>query len=323
MGFLNRGLLCSSLILASIASRSVGDNGWEGRILSFTEENDAIFHTDRHYTQGAVISFLSGDEALPGWLATVSDALPTIGFRSEARKFGIAAGQEIYTPANLQISSLITDDRPYAGWLFAAFTLQRRGEASKTWQALENLRLELGVIGPESFAADAQKTTHQDRPEGWSNQLGTEVGFALRYDRRYLYRLQLQEDRWALDVIPSVSVSGGTVATFAGLGSMMRVGYHIPNEFETPKQPTPLGYGEFAFAGADGRYVVRNIFLDGNTFHASPHISKQPWVADFRGGLTIVLKSVELTGAATLRTREFHGQKNNDPFGTATLTWKI
>src|SRR6266404_3977956 len=127
---LGRGLTCSILILVGSAGRSVGDNGWEGRILSFTEENDAPFHTDRHYTQGASVSFLSRDEALPGWLASISDYLPAIGLHVEARKFGIAAGQEIYTPANLQTSAVISDDRPYAGWLFGSFTLQRRGPVS-------------------------------------------------------------------------------------------------------------------------------------------------------------------------------------------------
>ena len=157
---LGRGLTCSILILVGSAGRSVGDNGWEGRILSFTEENDAPFHTDRHYTQGASVSFLSRDEALPGWLASISDHLPAIGFHVDARKFGVAAGQEIYTPANLQTSAVISDDRPYAGWLFGSFILQRRGPVSAAWSTIENVRLDLGVIGPESLAKDAQETTH-------------------------------------------------------------------------------------------------------------------------------------------------------------------
>src|SRR5256885_11611569 len=56
--------LFRSLLLA-VAVSGVADNGWEGQILSFTEENDAPAHTDRWYTQGGRITYLSRDNALP------------------------------------------------------------------------------------------------------------------------------------------------------------------------------------------------------------------------------------------------------------------
>src|SRR5437016_14537534 len=91
---------------------TLADDGWEGRILSVLWENDVTAHTDRHYTQGARVSYLSSDDALPGWLNTFSRHLPAIGFDVEARKFGLGAGQEIYTPENLQIANFLTNDRP-------------------------------------------------------------------------------------------------------------------------------------------------------------------------------------------------------------------
>jgi len=104
---------------------------------------------------------------------------------------------------------------------------------------------------------------------------------------------------------------------------MLRFGYRIPNEFEASKQATALHYGAYLFTVADGRYVIRNIFLDGNTFTSSAHIEKKPLVADLQIGLTIVLKRVELTAAQSLRTREFKGQRSNDSFGSATVTVKF
>src|SRR5205823_1802925 len=145
----------------------------------------------------------------------------------------------------------------------------RRGEVSSAWQALENLRLDLGVIGPESLAREAQYIAHSSKPRGWDHQLKTEVGFDLAYERRYRYALRDKEGQWGADLVPSLIGSGGTVATFLELGTMLRFGYRIPNEFEASKQATALHYGAYLFTVADGRYVIRNIFLDGNTFTSS------------------------------------------------------
>src|ERR1051326_6061794 len=77
---LNCRFLYFSIFLAT-SLPGLADNGWEGRILSVTEENDASGGTDRHYTQGASISYLSRDEALPGWLARGSALLPEVGYK--------------------------------------------------------------------------------------------------------------------------------------------------------------------------------------------------------------------------------------------------
>src|SRR5258706_12440977 len=94
------------------------DNGWEGHILSFMWENDATAGSDKHYTQGARISYLSKDDALPQWLNRFSTWLPETGFEAEARKFGLAVSQEIYTPEDLDLRNVVLGDRPYYGWLY-------------------------------------------------------------------------------------------------------------------------------------------------------------------------------------------------------------
>src|SRR5437879_2932188 len=111
---MRRGFVYSLFIFLGSADLWA-DNGWEGSILSVTEMNDVTGGTDRHYTQGARISYLSADEAFPLWLPSFSSSIPQIGLDVQARKIGFALGQEIYTPENLKASTVITDDRPYAG----------------------------------------------------------------------------------------------------------------------------------------------------------------------------------------------------------------
>jgi lipid A 3-O-deacylase len=312
-----------SALVALFTGSLRGDNGWERSSVSLTWDNDASYETDRHYTQGAQLSYYSEDDALPGWVRAISDFLPDVGFETEARKWGANAGQQIYTPEDLNERELIKDDRPYAAWLFAGVKLQRRGPGSFGRPAMETLRFEGGIIGPEALGKEAQGVLHLVEPEGWRNQLRTEPGFILEYDRRYLFRTDLNDGGWKVDLIPYGTLTAGNVFTFAGIGANTRVGWNIPNEFEAASGPTPWHYGVYCFLGIEGRAIARNIFLDGNTIRDSHSVDKEPLVGDFRAGITLVLKRIEISVSQTFRSREFETQKDNDSFGSATLLLKF
>ena len=311
-----------ALILLLIPSAHA-DNGWERQTVSVIWDNDATYGTDRHYTQGAQLTYYSADDELPGWMRKISDFLPDVGFDTEARKWGLNVGQQIFTPDDLNTGRLIEDDRPYAAWLFAGLKLQRRGPGSFGWPVMETIRFEAGVIGPEALGREAQSIVHLVEPEGWRNQLRTEPGFLLYYDRRYLYRHALNERNWHLDFLPYLTLAGGNIMTYGGLGGNARIGWNIPDEFETVKALTDFAYGWYFFLGLEGRAVAHNIFLDGNTIRDSHSVDKEPLVGDFRTGLSLVLKRFEITASQTFRSREFERQKHNDSFGSLTLLVKF
>ncbi len=76
----------------------------------------------------------------------------------------------------------------------------------------------------------------------------------------------------------------------------------------------------YAFAGASGRAVARNIFLDGNTFVDSPSVEKNPFVADFQIGVAGIYRGVRITLSEIFRTPEFKEQRGSDRFGSLTLS---
>lgn len=315
-------LLSAGLAFLSGSAVCWADDGWEKRIVSLTWENDAIAGTDQHFTQGARIEYLSADNTLPSWLQSFSSFLPSLGYEVEAQKYGLACGQEIYTPADLDNPNPIPDDRPYAGWLYTRAMLQRRGQGPWNLLTREKLHLDLGVIGPESLAEDTQKTWHSRSPQGWSHQLRTEIAFLLRYQRDYLVQFRNSESDWGLDLIPHVGAAGGTVQSFVNLGATMRFGYRLPNEFAWGTSSVP--WGIYGFTTFDGRAVFRNIFLDGNTFVKSPHVAKEPLVGEFVAGLTLVFRHFEATGSYALRTREFTSQDGvTESYGSASLRFKF
>ncbi len=174
------------------------------------------------------------------------------------------------------------------------------------------------------MADDTQKDWHDDAPAGWHNQLRTEIGAVLRYDRQYRYALRSADQFWGFDFRPHVGAGVGNVATYLIAGPSIRLGINIPDEFAPAREESaPPRFGAYLFTGVNGRLVAHNIFLDGNTFVNSHRVDKELLVGDWQSGLTVVLKNVELTAAYTVLTHEFKLQKTTDSYGTATVTIKF
>jgi lipid A 3-O-deacylase len=285
-------------------------------------ENDALRNSDRHYTQGLHIGYLSSDTGAPGWLRRFSEFLPALGFEAAGLKYGFEIGQEMYTPEDLDAPDVIADDRPYAGWLYGAALLQRRGRGLAGVYAMETLRLELGVVGKESMAEQTQKVWHGRDPRGWDNQLETEPGLCLRYDRDYLFRWR-NWGRWDLDALPGLDAALGNIDIHLGVRATVRAGYNIPNRHEVPGRKTPKSWGAYMFVTGGVKAVAHSIFLDGNTWEDSHSVEPEPFVASLVSGINLVLGSVELLAANHYISHDFRGQRHSDSYGAISLIYKF
>jgi len=297
------------------------DQGTEGSALYLIWENDALRGSDRHFTQGGHILFLSSDDGSAAWMRRLSGWLPTLGFQAEGMKYGVEIGQEIYTPEDLDAVEPIPDDRPYAGWLYGAALLQRRGRGPADVPVMETLRLDLGIVGEPSLAEAAQKVWHGRDPKGWDNQIKTEPGLVLRYDREYLFRLN--SGRWDFDVLPGMDAALGNIDIHVGVRTTARAGYNIPNRFEVPGHKTPKSWGAYMFVTVGGKAVGHSIFLDGNTWRDSQEVAREPWVATLRSGCGIALGPVEVVASNHYVTHEFRGQRHSDSYSSLTLGFKF
>ncbi|HTD66407.1 MAG TPA: lipid A deacylase LpxR family protein [Candidatus Limnocylindria bacterium] len=305
-------------ILFSGAMRA--DNGWDRAVLVVHEENDSRL-SDRHYTQGSRLSFLSRDYASENWMTAHT---PSLGYEAARWKWGLEGGQEIYTPENISAHQLIRGDRPYAGWLYGAAIFQQRGTNGRGMELMETFRLDAGVVGPESQADDAQITWHHfwgfDRPNGWRHQINTEVGVQLGYDRRHRFVLG---DKWSLQLLPEAGCNLGNVRTDFHAGSSLRAGYNIPNEFGLNESHGGADLGAYLFGGLYGQAVVVDIFLDGNNFRESHSVNKEPFVAEARFGIAFTSRHFELNVRHVDRSYEFHGQNERDGFTSILLIMKF
>lgn len=303
----------------------------QGSVLTLTEENDFVDKTDRWYTQGAKISYLSADQQTPRWTHSMLEHIPTVGFSTGAERIGFEVGQSMFTPEDVETSLPQPDDRPYAGWLYGGFILQRRGFGAGDILNLENLELQLGIIGPGAFAEPMQTWWHHRAPQGWENQLEDEFGVALRYGRSWLIPLP-DRDRRYLDVLPLAGLSVGNVDTSFRMGTMLRAGWNLPDDFGVqpinsvintegglPRSLTSKRWSFYLFTGVEGRAVLYTAFLDGNLFQDSLSVDKEPFVGEWRSGFVAQLHWVELAYTQIFQTHEFESQPGAQVYGSFTV----
>lgn len=299
--------------------------------ISFYFENDIFSDTDRYYTNGVRLSWLSPDLEsldLPGWAKQLKSAIPGLNRAGYTNNIGLALGQAMYTPEDIESSALVTDDRPYAGWLYGALSLHNKSDIH-----LNKLELALGVIGPESQAEETQRYVHEERdllvPRGWDHQLRTEVGAILTYEhqRRYSYPSKAE---WGADLISMGSVSLGNVLTQVAAGVTTRAGYNVPASFHGnrirvsgyvqpngPVQQKP--WSAYIFGSCELRAVARDITLDGNSTKDSHRVERIPFVGEAEVGFGVRYRRYQLRYSHVLRTEEFAGQGGSQKFGSLGL----
>ena len=296
--------------------------------LSVIFENDLFYHADRDYTNGVEVSWSPSDkgaEVLPSSIQTaLSDILDLRSVRSS-----YSLGQMMFTPEHTATAIPLVGERPYAGFLYGALALTEQEGTDQS-----QLRVQLGMIGPASLAADSQKLIHRLRgialPQGWRTQLRDEPGLVISYEKRRTFVSLHDSDGAGMDFRARFGGTVGNVFDYLNTGITGRVGFHLPKD-DGPSliEPSIMGsyaydpvssFGAYLFAGAEARLVGRNIFLDGNSFHSSRWVAKKTLVGDFIAGGAVTFEQFQLSFVHTFRSREYSGQKDFDEFGTLSLS---
>lgn len=308
-----------------------GARSEEGGTLTLIIENDRLANTDRHYTHGMRLSWLSAADDVPEWARGMAGHVPLFAAGSQLR-IGYGLGQSIFTPEDTSTSALVPDDRPYAGWLYGTFSL-----VADSRTRLDSLVLDVGIVGPAAFGQDIQNDYHNligvGRANGWDNQLDNEPGFVLYYERKWRKLKEFSTHGLGVDITPHIGGSLGNVFTYAAGGIAVRFGEDLPNDYGPPRIGPSLpgsgffvpadGFGWYLFAGTESRLVLRNIFLDGNTFSDSHDVSKRILVGDFQVGAAITFDTFRVTFSHVFRTREFRGQPQADRFAAVSLSVRL
>ena len=190
----------------------------------------------------------NGPFDLAGDIAPIfsQDGAPRDGSTAEhSRRYAMFIGQSIFTPKNLTLKPPDPRDRPYAGWLYAGTSLLQESNR----HMLENLELDLGVVGPGSLARQTQNDFHQfigvAQAKGWSHEIQTEPGGMLTYERLYHVPL-LGTHNDGVDIVPQYGATVGNVMTYGDAGALLRIGKNLQADYG-PARIRPALSGKISF----------------------------------------------------------------------------
>ncbi|HYW06575.1 MAG TPA: lipid A deacylase LpxR family protein [Longimicrobium sp.] len=215
----------------------------------------------------------------------------------------IGLGQRIYTPRR-DAPTPIAGERPYAAWLYAA-----AGVTRETAGRRRTLAVEVGVTGPPALGEPVQNGVHRlagsRRQEGWSHQLGFEPGILAR----------LEDSIWmgraapvlrTVRLAPTARVVLGNVRTAGAAGVSVEAGGAA---------------GLYARLGGEGEWVVRDLFLDGNSFRGNSTARKLPGVARGEAGVGFRGRGRAGEYRVVARSREYRAQPGAHVHGSLVFTW--
>jgi len=314
------------------------------RTMTLYMENDLFYKTDRQYTHGTKLSWISpdlsdyrDDPLVPAWSYPLIERLPFINESGYQRSISFSLGQSMYTPEEIERSDLIKDDRPYAGMAYLAV-----GFHSKNDRQMDTLEFDAGIVGRHSYAEDWQTAIHEwvdaTEPKGWAHQLHDEPILNVFFERKWRLFQRKYSRGFGSDCIPHIGCGIGNALTCANAGGEVRFGWNLPNDFGTyiirpgsdsnaPVDNTdPRLYNLFRRAGVhlffavDGTVVAHNILLDGNTFRDSHSVDKKHFVACFVGGIGFIVNRFKITYSHVYQTKEFKTQAKEQQYGAISLS---
>ncbi|MCC5848657.1 MAG: lipid A deacylase LpxR family protein [Verrucomicrobia bacterium] len=294
-------------------------------------ENDIFGSTDRYYTHSTRFEFMLNERNAQDQarFKPPEKILPENASYFHTLYFA----QHIYTPSDLTVSERMEDDRPYAGWLYVGVATNVR-ISEKT----ENVfSVNVGLVGSSALAGQTQTEFHRwidsQKPMGWDNQLLDEPAVDVSFVRNYR-PCGRPKPGLAYDAIFSTGANIGNVFIHGKIGSVVRIGINLPDNYGPVGVPDKMyaPHNEvgstqksfYLFAGTEVRGVLRNIFLDGNTFRSSHSVDKKPLVVDaYCGFETKFCEKISLLYMYQIRSKEFEGQEDSHRYGTFAFSYRF
>ena len=308
------------------------DSGKE-YLVSVAVEND-LFGSglDKNYTNGVRLTYMDINARIPWPVRESLDWFPFFSINDTAAVY-YSVGQNLYTPSDITIANPGQNERPYAAWLYASAGLTVLKD-----EYIDQAEVSIGMVGPAALGEETQKFVHKHispdskNPQGWSHQLKNEPGLILSWERMWPTYHEIDAPYFDIRTTPYAGATLGNIYTYANTGvtfafmpksqnlqaSPTRVRPSIPGSgyFDIPKDK----WGWYLFAGAEGRAIPRNIFLDGNTFTDSRDVDKKPFVGDLSAGFAVTYDDLRFTYTLNYRTLEYDGQDDQSLFGSVSLT---
>ena len=279
-------------------------------------ENDSISGEDCNYSHGTRLDYLYTPEP--------------------ARAYGLSLMQTMYTPETHTFGR-VEGEHPYCGYLALGGAFMTRGVDFGC-----STELQVGVTGNASLAGKTQNAVHElfdmEKWRGWTDQIHSEV--TVQLSSRQVLRVPAMEcklrDDWETDGALQFYESAGSFTVAGDIGFFFRVGKNLPPSLSSNNiQPTHFALNPllkpdyrreatsyFLLAGVSGRYVARDLTIDGGLFHDFERsCSRKPWQAEAQLGVGVSCRGIDYYCGLMLHSRTYRTQDKNSLMGVFTISW--
>lgn len=317
------------LLLLELSSLQADE--WELKNFNFYMENDSDVQTDQDYSYGSEISLLYYRKEIED----IKLHIPFTDYKSAENYISFSYSQEIYTPNNIKDSSLVSNERPYAGYMYFSIGIYQSNN-----NVLKSLVMQAGLVGPSSHMESVQKFVHgligSPTPNGWENQLQDELTLQLNYSQKYYYNLDKIYNLDAV-LIPEFGFDLGNASTKLETAALFRWGWGIPKNYGTETMTNnsyskvPLSskssvHKKWLFCfnlGTRLNAIAQDIFLDGNTFTKSHSVEKNNFTIEGYYGFSLKYKDIGIDYLRQHTSKEYKNQKTNSGYGSFQFTYNF
>lgn len=264
----------------------------------FSYENDFFSATDRDYTQGYSLEFVS----------TKLEKNPInhlfFNLKNSSYKYGLSIEHIGFTPSDYVSKEIQFGDRPFASAIMLkSFNIAehsaKKRRISQTFS--------LGIIGPGAFGKEMQveihKATGNKVPGGWDNQIQNDL--VLNYRIGYEQQLLSHTNVFALQINSSLQL--GTLFTNASLGFNTQVGIiNSPFTLINSKKKFQL----YVYAQPNINVIGYDATLQGGVFNRESIYtikanSVERFTAQFNYGIILKTKTLYFEYSKSFITKEF------------------
>lgn len=306
-------------ILLIFAAVSVQAQNYKNEF-GFSSDNDAYLlrGQDRYYTNGLFINFRHA----------INEA--KIGERLEKKTYELNVGQRMYNPRSGFAPNPATQDRPFAGYLYAEGALKWFYKNESVFRGA----VQIGTTGPDALAEKGQEFLHKTigfyKPAGWEYQIRNEI--AVNASAQYLGLLHRSANQ-AFDLSFEGYANAGTTFSGAGAGLLIRIG-KVNQFFNSAYTHAVIGNSAtkplvdkefFFYAKPQFNLVVYDATIQGSLFnHDSPvTFDVKPYVFAQQLGFNYSSRRFTLDFGLLFKTKELKSDAKAHQYGTISMFYRF
>lgn len=306
----------SLLFISSVANAQRYKNE-----LGLKSDNDSYLGqgSDRYYTNGLFINFRHALE---------QKKLP---LHLEKITYEISLGQKIFNPYSGYAPDPATQDRPFAGYLYA--------EAAMNWfyrnESVLKTGIQIGTTGKNSLAEAGQKLLHNTFPfysiEGWDYQIKNE--FSVNLSGQYTRLIsRLANDK--IDFSFEGYANLGTTFNGAGAGLLFRTG-NLNQLFNSSYTNSVIGNNAktktltkreiFFYAKPQLNLIAYDATIQGSLFNNESPVTfnQKPMVFAQQLGFDYSSQRFTIDVSVILKTKEVKSLARAHSWGSIGLSYRF